>query len=72
MGGEIGQRRVELFAGQRIAAGADHLAAEAEAAIDRAGMDELEQGTVGIAMHHALDRRMGLVADRIGQFLRQA
>jgi hypothetical protein len=33
-GGEIGERRVELGAGQGIAAGADHFAPEAEAAID--------------------------------------
>ena len=34
-------------------------------------MDQLEQGAVGIAVHHALDRRMRLVADRVGQFLRE-
>ena len=48
----------------------DHLAAEAEAAIDRTDMDRLEQHAVGIAMHDACDRAVRGVADRIGVLLR--
>jgi hypothetical protein len=32
-------------------------------------MRQLEQNAVGITMHDALDRRMRVVADRIGKFL---
>ena len=35
-------------------------------------MHELEQHPVGIAMHDAVDRRMGVIADRIGAFARRA
>jgi len=48
----------------------DTLAAEAEPAINRADVDELEQNAVGIAMHDPFHRRMRIVADRIGAFLR--
>ena len=70
MRGDVFDRGVELLRGQRFGGGADHLAAEAEAAIDRADVGELEQHAVGIAMHDALDRAMGVVADRVGAFLR--
>jgi len=46
-----------------------HFATEAETAIDRADMDGLEQHAVGIAVHDALDRTMGVVADRVGRLL---
>ena len=48
----------------------DHFAAEAEAAIDRANLCELEQHAVRIAMHDARHRRMGIIADWIGKLLR--
>ena len=69
MGADIVERRGELHARQRAPA-PDHLAAEAEAAIDRADMDRLEQHAVGIAVHDALDRTMRVVADRVGVLLR--
>ena len=50
----------------------DHLAAEAEPAIDRADVHQLEQHAVGIAMHDARDRRMRVIADRIGALVRPA
>ncbi|MGO8469956.1 hypothetical protein AB9F45_36295, partial [Rhizobium leguminosarum] len=45
-------------------------APEAEAAIDRADMDGLEQDTIGIALNDAFDGAMGMIADRIGAFFR--
>src|SRR4029078_1840386 len=50
-------------------AGADHLAAEAKAAIDRADMRQLEQYAVGISVHDALDRTVDVVPDRIHELL---
>jgi hypothetical protein len=58
---------VEVFA-----AGPDHLAPEAEAAIHRAGMRRLQQDAVGIAVDDALDRREGIIADRVVALLRSA
>jgi hypothetical protein len=52
--------------GQRLAAGSDLLAAKAEAAIDRAHMHRRQQHAVGIAVHDALYRAFGVVADGIG------
>ena len=66
---DVGDGGVELVGRQRLAARPDLLAAEAEAAIDRADMQRLQQHAVGIAMHDALDRRARLVADRVGQLL---
>ena len=43
----------------------DALAAEAEAAIDGADRNELDQHAVGIAMDEPLDRTLGVVADRV-------
>ena len=64
---QIGDRTRQCLVGQhRGAAGPHRLAAEAEAAIDGADIDQLEQRAVGIAMDHALDRTEGLVADGIG------
>ena len=68
----IERRRVGLVRQRVLLAGSDHLAAEAEAAIDRADMNELEQHAVGIAMHDACDRRMRVIADRIGALARLA
>ncbi len=47
-----------------------HLAAEAEAAIDRAGMERLDEHAIRVAMHEALDGRMRMIADRVGAFRR--
>ena len=44
----------------------DLLAAEAEAAIDRADQDRLQQDPVGVAVDDAGQRRPALVADRVG------
>src|SRR5262245_57333832 len=46
-------------------AGADHFAPEAEPAIDRADVRQLEQYTIGITMHDAFDRAVRVVPDRI-------
>jgi hypothetical protein len=62
-------RGLQLDGAQQPAVRADLLAAEAEAAIHRAGQQRLQQGAVGITMHHALDRRERLVADRIEAFV---
>ncbi len=48
--------------------GPDPLAAETEAAIDSADMRELQQHAVGIPMHDALNRAVGVVADWVGAF----
>ena len=69
MRADVVERRVELGARERGPA-PDHLAAEAEPAIDRADVDRLEQHAIGIAVHDALDRAVGVVADRIGALLR--
>jgi hypothetical protein len=45
-----------------------HLAAEAEAAIDRANMGELEQNPVRITVDNSFQRAVCVVADRIGRF----
>src|SRR5258708_14660197 len=42
-----------------------HLAAETEPAIDRAGMHELQQHPVRIAVDDSLDRTEGVIADWI-------
>ena len=62
--------RLQFGFGQQAAVRADVLAAEAEAAINRADQQWLQQRAVGIAMHHALDRRQLVIRDRIGSFVR--
>ncbi len=69
MAADIGQRRLELGRCQRLAARPHLLATEAEAAIDRADMQGLQQHAVGIAMHDALDRRARVIADRVAELL---
>ncbi len=69
-GADVIERGGERARRQRSPARPDHLAAEAEAAIDRAGVDELEQHPVGIAVHDAFDRAERIVADRIAAFPR--
>ncbi len=67
---DIVERCLQLRRRQRLAARSHDLAAEAEAAIDRADMDRLQEHAVGIAMHDPLHRRMAIVADRIARSLR--
>ena len=63
------QRRVDLGLRQRAGLSrSHHFAPEAEAAIDRADMDDLEQRPVGIAVHEARNRRIRPVADRVVEF----
>ena len=62
---------VELRPRERaVAVGPHHFAPEAEPAINRADVHKLQEATVGVAMHHAFDRRMRLIADRIGPLVR--
>ena len=70
-GADVVERRLELGRRQAVAAGPDLLAAEAEAAIDRAGMARLQQHAIGIAVDDALDRRKPPVADGIRALLRR-
>jgi hypothetical protein len=58
--------RIGLIRDGAVLARAHHLATEAEPAINRADMDQLEQHTIGIAMHDACDGRMSAIADRVG------
>jgi hypothetical protein len=68
---DIVERARESCRRQRTrVARADHFAAEAEAAIDRADVHQLQQHAVGIAVHDAFDRAVRVVADRIGALLR--
>src|SRR5262249_50059355 len=46
--------------------GADDLAAEAKAAVDRADMGQLQQHPIAIAVHNAFDGRELLLAQRVG------
>ena len=68
---DIGQRGVEFGVVQRLAARPYFFSAKAEAAIDRTGMQRLQQHAVGIAVDDALHRRARLVADRIGELFRR-
>src|SRR5437660_5642515 len=67
---DVSKRVLELLPRQHLLARSDHLAPEAEAAIDRADTDDLEQHTIRITMHDSFDRRMSVVADRIGALVR--
>ena len=70
MASDISERLVERRRRKPAPPRPDHFAAEAEPAIHRAGIDELEQHPVRIAVHDAFDRAVRLVADRIMAFLR--
>ncbi len=50
---------------------ADHLAAEAEAAIDRADLGQLEEHPVGIAVDDAGQHLVVMIADRVGALVRR-
>jgi len=67
---DIVERAIERLWLKRALPRPHGFAAEAEPAIGGAGIDKLEQHPVGIAVHDALDRAMGLVADRIAALLR--
>ena len=71
MRGEPVVCRLQLGLGQQAAVRSDMLAAEAEAAIDRTDQQRLQQRPVGIAVHHALDRRQRVIRDRIGTLVRR-
>ena len=58
--------RIGLIRQRALLARSDHLAAEAEPAIDRADMHELEQHAIGVAVDDAGHGRMDVIADRIG------
>ena len=65
--GHIGQRCVERLGRQWLeAVGADHFAPKAEPAIDRAGVGDLQQHAVRVAMDDPFDRAVGEVTDRVG------
>ena len=66
-GGYVGEGGVEGGGGKRLQPlRAYHLAAEAEAAVDCAGVGDLQQHPVGIAVDDPLDRAMGRIPDGIG------
>ncbi len=48
----------------------DHLAAEAEAAIDGADIRKLQEHAIGVAMHKPRHRLVRIVADRVGALFR--
>src|SRR5262249_15709931 len=54
---------------ERLFGRADHLATEAEPAVDRADVGELEQRAIGVAMNDATKRAVPPVTDRVGGFL---
>ena len=70
MAPDIGEGLVERRRRKPPSPRPDHFAAEAEPAIHRAGIDELEQHPVRVAVHDAFDRAVRLVADRVVAFLR--
>src|SRR5436853_467161 len=69
--GDIAECRGECFAGQRLrAAGAHDLAPEAEAAVDRADVRQLQENAVAIALYDAGYGRQALLAQRVRALLR--
>ncbi len=70
-GRDVGVGVGEFRLAQRaVAVGAHPLAAEAEAAIDRADVERLQQHPVGIAVDEAGEGAVGVVADRVGALVR--
>ena len=63
------ESRRELGAGERGAGLADGFAPEAEPAIDGTARNEFEEDTIGIAVDHAGNGLVDIVADRVGAFL---
>ena len=70
VGGDIGVGGGQFGIAQQAAIGADLFAAEAEAAIDRAGEQGLEQRPVRIAVDDAGDGGERFVGDRVRIFVR--
>ncbi len=68
---DIAEGAVERRRREQSVALADLLAAEAEAAIDRADEDRLQEHAVGVAMDEAGQRRPAFVADRVGLVVRR-
>src|SRR5438094_4371684 len=71
MASNVGERRFKLRRRQCLTAWPHYLAPETEAAIDRAGMQGLQEHSVGIAMYDALVRRARLVTDRVAELFRR-
>ncbi len=72
VGGDVAEGNLQRLGRQWLAGhGPDHLAAEAEAAVDGAGVGRLQEHAVRIAVHDPGDRALGLIADRIGQLAGQ-
>src|SRR5690606_9402203 len=72
MRADVSERRVEFLARKvRFRRRSNHLAAEAEAAIDRAHADDLEQRAVRIAVYDTAHRTFDVIPDRIGALLRR-
>ncbi len=67
---DIGERRGDVL-GRHRAALPDRLAAEAEAAVDRARGNKLQKHAVGIAVDEAGRDLMRVVADRVGALVRR-
>ncbi len=68
---DVSQRAGDVLGRQHPALrGADRLAPEAEAAIDRAGGDEFQKHPVGITVDEPFAGRVGVVADRVGEVAR--
>src|SRR6202044_1379900 len=65
---QVVERPTEFGRAQRPGSRADTLAAETETAIDRANRDQLDEDTIGVAMHKPPGRAPGIVADRIVAF----
>ena len=70
-GGDPGEGAVQLRRRQRRGLARPHpLAAEAEPAVDGADVGQLQQHPVRVTVHDPRDRRVDVIADRIGQLVR--
>ena len=68
---DIGERGVQRLRGEiGRTARPDHGAAKAEAAVDRAAVEKLQQRAIGIAVNDPLDRAERRIADRVFALLR--
>ena len=66
----VAERRVEIPLREQLAVRpADDLAPKTKAAVDRADRERRQQHTIRVAMHDAPDRRVRVVADRIGSLV---
>ncbi len=70
--GDIGESGVQRLARQRFGPSWPyHLAAETEAAIDRAGVGDLQEHAIRIAVHDPFHRTVRLIPDGVGRLNRQ-